>query len=120
MAIIGMHAIIYSKKDEATRQFFRDILGFPSVDAGRGWLIFEAPPSEIAIHPAEHDEHHELYLMCDDIETTVAELTAKGVATGPIQEERWGRIIRVSLPSGDELGIYQPKHQLAIDIISTT
>ena len=113
MAIIGMHAIIYSKKDDATREFFRDVLGFPSVDAGRGWLIFEAPPSEIAIHPAERDEHHELYLMCDDIEATVAELQAKGVATGPIQEERWGRIIRVSLPSGDELGIYQPKHPTA-------
>ena len=79
MAIIGMHALMYSKKDEATRRFFRDVLGFPSVDAGRGWLIFEMPPSELAIHPTEGEEYHELYLMCDDIDATVAELRRRGV-----------------------------------------
>src|SRR4051812_4424994 len=98
MAIIGMHAIVYSKKDEATRKFFTEVLGFPSVDAGRGWLIFEAPPSEIAIHPAEDTEHHELYLMCDDIEKTVAELKAKGLKIPAIREQPWGRLTQIPLP----------------------
>lgn len=74
MALIGMHALMYSRKAEATRRFFRDVLGFPSVDAGSGWLIFAMPPTELAIHPAEGEEYHELYLMCDDIDATVAEL----------------------------------------------
>ena len=116
MAIIGLHALIYSKKDEATRAFFRDVLGFPSVDAGRGWLIFAAPPAELAIHPAEDREYHELYLMCDDIEATIAELKRKGVTTRDIQEEPWGRVTQIRLPSGDELGLYEPKHPTAIGI----
>ena len=116
MAIIGMHALIYSKKDEATRAFFRDVLGFPAVDAGRGWLIFAAPPAELAVHPAEGegDEFHELYLMCDDVEATVADLKRKGVSTGSIQEQPWGRVTQIALPSGDELGIYEPRHPTAI------
>jgi predicted enzyme related to lactoylglutathione lyase len=114
MAIIGMHALIYSKKDEATRAFFRDVLGFPSVDAGRGWLIFGAPPAELAVHPAEGDEFHELYLMCDDIQATVADLKRKGVSTSSIQEQPWGRVTQIALPSGDELGLYEPRHPTAI------
>lgn len=119
MAIIGMHAIMYSKKDEATRKFFSEILGFPSVDAGRGWLIFQAPPAEIAMHPIDPSteaERHELYLMCDDVETTIAELNAKGVETGPITEARWGRLTHLVLPSGEKLGLYQPKHPTAISL----
>ena len=116
MAIIGMHAILYSRKAEATREFFRDVLGFPSVDAGHGWLIFAAPPAEIAVHPAESDELHELYLMCDDIEGTLAELRAKGQSTGPIQDRPWGRLAHVALPSGQELGIYEPRHPTAIGL----
>jgi len=114
MAIIGMHALMYSKKDEATRQFFRDVLGFAAVDAGKGWLIFAAPPTELAIHPADGEEHHELYLMCNDIDTTVAELTHKGAVLGPIQERPWGRVTQIKLPSGEELGIYKPRHATAI------
>ena len=114
MAIIGMHALMYSKKDEATRRFFRDVLGFPAVDAGSGWLIFAMPPTELAIHPAEGKEYHELYLMCDDIDATIAELVQKGVATRPIQERPWGRVTQIELPSGEELGVYEPKHPIAI------
>src|SRR3954465_11393925 len=114
MAIIGLHAIMYSKKDDATRNFFKDLLGFPSVDAGRGWLIFQAPPAELAVHPTEGDEHHELYLMCDNIDTTIAELNQKGVETTPIHEERWGRLTHLTLPSGEQFGLYQPKHPMAI------
>ena len=120
MAIIGMHALIYSNKDEATRAFFRDVLGFPAVDAGRGWLIFAAPPAELAVHPAEGeaegDEFHELYLMCDDLDRTVADLQAKGVKTGDVSEQPWGRLTHIVLPSGDQLGLYQPRHPKAIDL----
>ncbi len=114
MAIIGLHALMYSKKDQATREFFRDILGFHSVDAGRGWLIFTMPPAELAIHPVEGEEYHELYLMCDDIDATVAELRTKGVETSAIQEQPWGRVTQITLPSGDALGIYEPRHPTAI------
>ena len=114
MAIIGMHALIYSKKDDETRRFFRDVLGFPAVDAGRGWLIFEMPPTELAIHPAEESEYHELYLMCDSLEATRLELKQKGVETPSPQERPWGRITQIRLPSGEELGIYEPKHPTAI------
>jgi catechol 2,3-dioxygenase-like lactoylglutathione lyase family enzyme len=114
VAIIGMHALIYSKKAEATRQFFRDVLGFPAVDAGSGWLIFGAPPTELAIHAAEDDEYHELYLMCDDIDATVADLRGKGLTIRSIQERPWGRVTQVPLPSGEELGIYEPRHPTAI------
>jgi predicted enzyme related to lactoylglutathione lyase len=112
-----MHALIYSKQDEATRAFFRDVLGFSSVDVGRGWLIFAAPPSELAVHPAEDGkEFHELYLMCDDIDATRDELQRKGVSTTPVHEERWGRVTQITLPSGAQLGMYQPKHPLAITL----
>jgi catechol 2,3-dioxygenase-like lactoylglutathione lyase family enzyme len=109
-----MHALIYSRKAEATRRFFRDTLGFRAVDAGHGWLVFSMPPTELAVHPAEDGERHELYLMCDDIDATISELGAKGVVTRPIQEESWGRVTRMRLPSGEELGLYEPKHPTAI------
>jgi len=114
MAIIGMHALMYSKKAEETRAFLRDVLGFRAVDAGHGWLIFAAPPAELAVHPAEGEEYHELYLMCDDIDATVAELRSKGISTREISEQRWGRVTQIVLPSGDELGLYEPRHPTAI------
>jgi catechol 2,3-dioxygenase-like lactoylglutathione lyase family enzyme len=114
MAIIGMHAILYSKKAEETRAFFRDVLGFSSVDAGHGWLIFAAPPAELAVHPADDDEFHELYLMCDDIESTLAELRAKGQSPSAVQDRPWGRLAEITLPSGQRLGIYEPRHPTAI------
>ena len=115
MAIIGMHALMYSAKADETRAFLRDVLGFPAIDIGRGWLIFTAPPSELAVHPAEDGApHHELYLMCDDIEKTIADLSAKGVTTSAISDQPWGRVTQISLPSGEELGMYQPRHPLAI------
>ena len=115
MSIIGMHALIYSNKADETRRFFSDVLGFRSVDVGRGWLIFAAPPSELAVHPAEQTEHHELYLMCDNIEKTISELRQKGVETSAIQDQPWGRVTQVKLPGGQELGMYEPRHPTAID-----
>ena len=114
MAIIGMHALLYSKRAEETREFLRDVLGFRSVVAGHGWLIFAAPPAELAVHPADGEEYHELYLMCDDIDATCAELARKGVATSAIHDQAWGRVTQIRLPSGDELGLYEPRHPTAI------
>jgi catechol 2,3-dioxygenase-like lactoylglutathione lyase family enzyme len=108
--INGAHVVVYSKNAQADRAFFRDILGFPSVDAGRGWLIFGLPAAEAASHPAEKNDRHELYLMCDDLKNEIAALNAKGVECSPVMEERWGSITKVRLPGGGEIGLYQPKH----------
>jgi predicted enzyme related to lactoylglutathione lyase len=115
MPIIGMHALIYSKQAEEARRLFQDALGWRSVDAGRGWLIFAAPPTELAIHPAEDEEYHELYLMCDDITATVAELKKKGIeTTRAVRDQGWGLVTAIRLPSGAELGLYEPRHPMAI------
>lgn len=112
--IFGAHFIVYSQDAEADRAFFRDVLRFPSVDAGHGWLIFALPPAEAAFHPAESNGPHELYLMCDDLEAEIASLTAMGVACTPVQNERWGSITRVRLPGGGDIGLYQPRHPTAL------
>ncbi|MEJ3658585.1 extradiol dioxygenase [Actinomycetes bacterium KLBMP 9759] len=109
--ITGVHTIIYSEKADEVRRFFRDVLERPSVDAGGGWLIFAMPPAELAIHPAG-ESRHELFLMCDDIDTTIADLTAKGVRCHAVTDERWGKLTAVELPDGTELGLYQPLHPL--------
>ena len=108
--IDGAHLVLYSQDAEADRSFFRDVLGFDAVDAGHGWLIFSLPPSEAAFHPAARNERPELYLMCDDLAVTMAELQAKGVSCGPVHDERWGLITTLSLPSGGTVGLYEPKH----------
>jgi catechol 2,3-dioxygenase-like lactoylglutathione lyase family enzyme len=108
--IDGAHLVLYSQDAEADRSFFRDVLGFDAVDAGHGWLIFSLPPSEAAFHPAARNERPELYLMCDDLAVTMAELQAKGVRCGGVHDERWGLITMLSLPSGNTVGLYQPKH----------
>jgi catechol 2,3-dioxygenase-like lactoylglutathione lyase family enzyme len=108
--ITGAHAIIYSPAAEEIRAFFRDVLEFPSVDAGGGWLIFALPPAELAAHPTDGTPKHELYLMCDDLDATVDQLRAKGVETGPVHEERWGMLTTLTLPGGVELGLYEPRH----------
>jgi predicted enzyme related to lactoylglutathione lyase len=115
--INGGHVIIYSSDPEADRAFFADVLGYPHVDAGGGWMVFKLPPAEIAMHPAGEAESHEFYFMCDDVDATVRELTAKGVEfSQPITEERWGRLTRFRLPGGSELGMYEPRHQRATDL----
>jgi hypothetical protein len=109
--ITGAHAILYSKDDDADRAFLRDVLGFPFVDAGGGWLIFRLPPAEVAIHPSDESSGHELYLMTDDVEGLVASLRARGLETSPISEQRWGRLTHVTLPGGGRLGVYEPRHK---------
>jgi hypothetical protein len=108
--IIGAHSIIYSKSPTADRAFLRDVLGFPSVDAGEGWLIFGLPPAEVAVHPSDKNDVHELYLMCDDVHALVAQMTARNVACRPVQDQGWGLLTQVTLPGGGKLGIYQPRH----------
>jgi len=116
--INGAHVIIYTKNAEKTRAFFRDILKFPNVDAGHGWLIFALPPAELGIHPTEKDadESHELYLMCDDVQKTIAELKEKKVMCGPVREARFGTMTSVKIPGGGSIGLYQPKHPTALKL----
>lgn len=108
--INGAHVIIYSRDPEGDRAFFRDILGFPYVEAGHGWLIFALPAAESAIHPADANDRHELYLMCDDLKSEMERLRAKGVDCETAVEARWGLITKIRLPGGGDLGLYQPKH----------
>src|SRR5262245_50064708 len=109
--ITGAHTVIFTTDAERDREFFRDVLELPCVDAGGGWLSFALPPAELAAHPAEEGGQHELYFMCDDVETTVSDLRAKGVDfSRPVSEEGFGLVTAIRLPSGGELGLYQPKH----------
>jgi catechol 2,3-dioxygenase-like lactoylglutathione lyase family enzyme len=109
--ITGMHAIVFSPEAEKVRAFFRDVLSLPSVDAGGGWLIFALPPAELAVHPAEGDSRHELYLMCGDIHATLAELRGKGVEVAQdVADQGWGLVAAIRLPDGSEFPIYEPRH----------
>jgi hypothetical protein len=115
--INGGHVILYSRDAEADRAFFRDVLRYPHVDAGRGWLIFKTPPGELAVHPADGAPAQEFYLMCDDLAATMAELGERGVEfTGPPTDQRWGLLTGIRLPGGGELGLYEPRHPTAFDL----
>jgi len=108
--INGAHSIIYSANPEADRAFLRDVLGLPHVDVGEGWLIFGLPPAEVAIHPAEKNDVHELYLMCRDVEALLETLSQRDIESTPVQDQGWGLVTQVSLPGGGKLPIYQPRH----------
>ena len=108
--ITGAHSILYSKDPEADRAFLRDVLGLPHVDAGHGWLIFGLPPAEVAVHPARKSGLQEFYLMCDDVRAFVRRVKAHGIACAPVQDAGWGKLTRLTLPGGGELGAYEPRH----------
>ncbi|MEP7105789.1 MAG: VOC family protein [Chloroflexota bacterium] len=113
--ITGLHGIVFTRDAEALRAFFRDVLGWSHVDAGGGWLIFGAPPAELAAHPDAEGGRHQLYLMCDDITATVAELRAKGARIEkPVAEQGFGLLTYIELPGGGSLGLYQPKHPTTV------
>ena len=124
--IIGTHFLLYSKDAEADRTFFRDVLGFRHVDAGHGWLIFAMSPAEAGIHPLEGDlaqthAGHDLlggvlYLLCDEIEAFIADMKTKGVRCSDVETAPWGLVTTIPLPSGGRIGMYQPRHQTALDL----
>lgn len=124
--ITGAHVLLYSDNPEADRAFFRDVLDFPAVDAGGGWLIFALPPAEVGIHPADGERHQPhggrqllgsvLYLMCDHLPALMKSLQTKGVTCSPVEEEDWGIKTTIQLPSGGELGLYQPTHPTALGL----
>jgi catechol 2,3-dioxygenase-like lactoylglutathione lyase family enzyme len=114
--ISGAHVIVYTKDAEADRAFFRDVLGFKSVDAGHGWLIFALPPGEAAFHPAGENGPHELYFICDSLKAEMAALAKKGVKCTKVEEARWGSITKMKLPGGGQVGLYQPKHPTALGL----
>jgi hypothetical protein len=113
--IIGAHALVYSTAPEETRDLLAKILGSRTVDAGGGWLIMALPPAEIAVHPTDGAPSQELYLMCDDLAKTIAELRAAGVPVSrKVTNARWGKSTTIELPGGGTLGLYQPTHPIAI------
>lgn len=118
--INAVHTVIYSKQADEVRAFFRDVLKFPWVDAGHGWLIFALPPGELGVHPTDTDSEsgrHMLYFMCDDIEGTVRELKEKGVEfTKPVQQTSFGLLTAFRIPGGDELYIYEPRHASPLQV----
>ena len=123
--INGAHFLLYSRNPEADRAFIRDVLGFNSVDAGRGWLIFALPPAEIAVHPSDEGSPRNtdegiagsaLYLLCDDLKSTMRSLEGKKASFGPVQDAPWGIVTTLPLPSGAKTGLYQPKHPTAVEL----
>jgi hypothetical protein len=123
---LGTHLLLYSRDPEADRAFLRDVLELHSIDAGHNWLIFTLPPAEVAIHPAENTEDTpadrtascDVYLMCRNLDMTIAALAVKGVTCGPVQQARWGAVTTIPMPGGGKLGLYEPRHPLAIDVES--
>ncbi|HEV8375350.1 MAG TPA: VOC family protein [Candidatus Polarisedimenticolia bacterium] len=126
--INGAHVLLYSADPEADRAFLRDVLMFRWVDAGEGWLIFRLPPAEVAVHPLESEddppegEHAllgaEFYLMCDDVEAVVQSLKSRQVRCSAISTAPWGKRTTIRLPSGGQIGLYQPTHPTAYDLDS--
>ena len=106
----GAHVIVYSKDAATDVAFFRDVLGMPHVDVGHNWLIFRLPPAEVAVHPSDENEKHELFFMCEDVKAFIAEMKSKKVVCSDVSEERWGSLTRLTLPGGGKIGVYQPKH----------
>src|SRR5262249_38376163 len=113
------HGIIYRQGAQGARAVLPPVLKYKSVDAGHGWLIFALPPAEVAVHPSDQNDLHELFLMCDDIQALIAEMRTQKVECAPVDEQRWGSITRVTLPGGGKLGIYQPKHSSPLNVKPT-
>jgi hypothetical protein len=122
--IDGVHFLLYSRDPEADRRFLADVFGFRSVDAGHGWLIFALPPSEMAVHPGQNfvqrNADHDIvgavvYLMCRDLRGTIDALGRRGVEAAEVEQAAWGSRTTIRLPSGSEVGLYQPTHPTALE-----
>jgi hypothetical protein len=118
--INGAHSIIYSTSPDADRAFLRDVLKLPNVDVGEGWLIFGLPPAEVAVHPSDQNDVHELYLMCDDVNAFVTQMDKHNIVCGPVSDEGWGLLTQLRLPGGGKLGVYQPRHERPRAISAST
>ena len=124
MAITGTHMLLYTTEPEALRATLRDVLGWPHVDAGDGWLIFALPPAEMGVHPAEGPTwesgvRHQITLMCDDVHATSRELRAKGIEVkGEPRDEGWGIAVMLGLPGGVTMQLYEPRHPVAAKMSS--
>jgi catechol 2,3-dioxygenase-like lactoylglutathione lyase family enzyme len=116
--ITALHTLVYADDADAARAFFRDVLGWPHVDAHDGWLIFGTGPSELGVHPAgTGGPAHEISLMCDDLEQTMAELAAKGAEfAGDVRQAGFGRTVALKVPGAGEMQLYQPRHPTAYDL----
>ncbi len=108
--ITGAHVVVYSRDPEADRAFFRDVLKLPNVDVGEGWLIFALPPSEVAVHPSDENDVHELYLMCNNVNALIAELEEQDIPCAPVEDAGWGLLTQITLPGGGVVGVYEPQH----------
>ncbi len=108
--ITAMHAMIFSKHAEKVRKFLGDVLELKSIDAGDGWLIYAAPPTELAVHPTDEEPEHEFYLVCDDIGKTVAKLAERGIKSAPVEDRGWGSVTTLELADGESIGLYEPRH----------
>jgi hypothetical protein len=108
--ISGVHAILYSRQAEKVRSFLSDVLQWRSVDAGEGWPIFAGPPLEVAVHGTQSEPGHELYLICDDINTTVAAINERGYSTSPVADRGWGLVTAIDVGGGETIGLYEPRH----------
>ena len=110
MKILGAHVIVYSKKADADRKFLADLFGTKGADAGGGWMIYALPPAEVAVHPSDENDVHELYVMVDDVEAFVSAMKKKKVKCAPVSDQRWGLLTSIAMPGGGKLGVYEPKH----------
>jgi predicted enzyme related to lactoylglutathione lyase len=126
--ITAVHTLIYSDDPEATRAFFREVLGWTSVhvpDSSPPWPIFKTGPSELGVHPTSGGDgddaytsplHHSISLMCEDITATKAELEAKGATfTTGIVDYGFGRAAHLDVPGAGDLMVYEPRHPTAYD-----
>jgi len=113
--IDGAHVIVYSTDADADRAFLADVLGLKGVDVGGGWLVFALPPAEIAVHPFERNDAHELFFLCKDIKKFMAEMKKRKVPVSAVQTERWGYLTRMTLPGGGKISVYEPRHERATD-----
>ncbi|MEV6607177.1 VOC family protein [Kutzneria sp. NPDC051319] len=113
--ITAVHTLVYADDPDAARAFFRDVLAWPHVDAHEGWLIFRTGPSELGVHPGPPS--HEISLMCDDLDQTMAELAARGAEfAGPVETRAFGRTVALKVPGAGGILLYQPRHPVAFDL----
>ena len=128
--INALHALLYSEDPDATRAFFRDVLGWPYLESDPGWLIFRSGPSEMGVHPNSWTYegetttvpiHHNISFMCDDLEATIADLESRGAEfSGEPSDQGWGITITLRVPGAGELLLFQPKYEPSHSLMPST